>query len=61
MIAMQYTIQLAADFSADKIRERVTARYPLFDHYPGLAHKSYLFNHPLLSSAGSGLHLSPKA
>lgn len=45
MIAMQYTIQLAADFSAEKIRERVTARYPLFDHHSGLAHKSYLFNH----------------
>lgn len=45
MIAMQYTIQLAADFGVEKIRERVTARYPLFDSLPGLAHKSYLFNH----------------
>lgn len=45
MIAMQYTIQLAADFGIDKIRDRVTARYPLFDNLPGLAHKSYLFNH----------------
>jgi hypothetical protein len=45
MIAMQYTIQLAADFGIDRVRERVTARFPLFDNLPGLAHKSYLFNH----------------
>jgi hypothetical protein len=45
MIAMQYTIQLATDFGIDKIRDRVTARYPLFDNLQGLAHKSYLFNH----------------
>jgi uncharacterized protein DUF4865 len=45
MIAMQYTIQLAADFGLDKVLNRVTARYPLFDNLPGLAHKSYLFNH----------------
>ena len=45
MIAMQYTIQLAADFGVERIRERVNARGPLFDKFPGLAHKSYLFNH----------------
>jgi len=45
MIAMQYTIQLANDFGIEKVRERVAARYPLFDKFPGLAHKSYLFSH----------------
>ncbi|MGE5539832.1 MAG: DUF4865 family protein [Gemmatimonas sp.] len=45
MIAMQYTIQLAADFGIEKIRDRIAARAPLFDSLPGLAHKSYLFNH----------------
>lgn len=45
MIAMQYTIQLANDFGVAQVRERVTARYPLFDNLPGLIHKSYLFSH----------------
>ena len=44
MIAMQYSISLSDDFSTQKIRARVQARYCLFDKMPGLAHKSYLFN-----------------
>jgi len=44
MIAMQYTIRLANDFSVQQIRARVQRRYGLFDNLPGLAHKSYLFS-----------------
>lgn len=44
MIAMQYTIRLAGDFSADQVRERVENRHCLFDDLPGLFHKSFLYN-----------------
>jgi hypothetical protein len=44
MIAMQYTIRLARDFSVQRIRERVEARHCLFDDLPGLIHKTFLFN-----------------
>ena len=44
MRAMQYTIKLPSDFSAEKIRERVNVRSQLFDTLDGLAHKSFLFN-----------------
>ena len=44
MIAMQYTIRLAGDFSADQVRDRVEHRRCLFDDLPGLIHKSFLYN-----------------
>jgi len=44
MIAMQYTIRLAGDFSADQVRDRIENRRCLFDDLPGLFHKSFLYN-----------------
>ncbi len=44
MIAMQYTIRLAGDFSADEVRDRVENRRGLFDRLSGLIHKSFLYN-----------------
>lgn len=44
MIAMQYTIKLACDFNAERIRARVADRGCLFDDLPGLIHKTFLFN-----------------
>ncbi len=44
MRAMQYTIQLPTDFSADMVRKRVEERARFFDNLPGLVHKSFLFD-----------------
>lgn len=44
MFAMQYTIQLSADYEEALIRKRVEERSGLFDRLPGLYHKSYLFS-----------------
>lgn len=44
MLAMQYTIQLPADYDMKAIEARVEERKPLFDAVPGLVHKSYLAN-----------------
>lgn len=44
MIAMQYTIRLAADYHGDQIEQRVSQRGCLFDDLPGLLHKSFLYN-----------------
>lgn len=44
MLAMQYTIQLPADYDMNAIETRVEQRKPLFDKVPGLEHKSYLAN-----------------
>ena len=44
MIAMQYTIRLAADFEVDQVHQRVNRRRCLFDDLPGLLHKSFLYN-----------------
>ncbi len=44
MLAMQYSIQLPQNYSADDIRNRVDARKQLFDDHEGLVHKSYLYN-----------------
>lgn len=44
MIAMQYSISLPNDYGAQKIQNRVQARYGLFDNMAGLAQKTYLFN-----------------
>ena len=44
MIAMQYTIRLAADYHGDQVHQRVNQRRSLFDDLPGLLHKSFLFN-----------------
>jgi len=44
MIAMQYSISLPNDYGIQKIRDRVQARYGMFDNMPGMAQKTYLFN-----------------
>lgn len=44
MLAMQYTIQLPEDYAMESIEARVQQRKGLFDHVPGLVHKSYLAN-----------------
>jgi hypothetical protein len=44
MLAMQYSIQLAPNYDAAVIRERVAARRGLFDAHAGLVHKSFLYN-----------------
>jgi hypothetical protein len=44
MIAMQYTIRLAADFDGKQVHQRVSQRRCLFDDLPGLLHKSFLYN-----------------
>lgn len=44
MIAMQYTVRLAGDFSGQQVRDRVETRHCLFDDLPGLVHKSFLYN-----------------
>lgn len=44
MLAMQYSIQLPANYGADMIRNRVNTRKSLFDDHEGLMHKSFLFN-----------------
>ncbi len=44
MLAMQYSIELPIGYDTDLIRKRVTERSKLFDGFPGLVHKAYLFN-----------------
>jgi len=44
MLAMQYSIQLPANFEPGQIRARVQARSKLFDAHRGLVHKAFLFN-----------------
>jgi len=44
MLAMQYSVRLPREYDADKVTERVSQRGPMFDGYPGLAHKLYLYD-----------------
>lgn len=44
MLAMQYTVHLPHDFTANAIRERVEKRRELFDTLPGMRHKAFLFD-----------------
>lgn len=44
MLAMQYSIQLPANYDAEAIKTRVNARKQLFDDHEGLVHKSFLYN-----------------
>lgn len=44
MLAMQYTIELPSDLDMSVIRQRVDERSKLFDHFPGMAHKSFILN-----------------
>ena len=44
MLAMQYTIQLPADYDMSQVDARVEQRKNLFGDVPGLVHKSYLAN-----------------
>lgn len=44
MLAMQYSIQLPADYDAVQIEQRVKARKSLFDGHKGLVHKSFLYS-----------------
>ncbi len=42
MIAMQYSIVLPADYEMAVIRERIAAKGPLTDDFPGLVFKAFL-------------------
>lgn len=44
MLAMQYSVRLPKEFDADKVSERVSLRGPMFEGYPGLSHKFYLYD-----------------
>lgn len=44
MFAMQYTIQLPADYDEALISQRVEQRSGLFDNLTGLYHKSFLYS-----------------
>jgi uncharacterized protein DUF4865 len=44
MLAMQYSARLPEQFSSQSVRERVSARSPLFNALPGLSHKFYLYD-----------------
>ena len=43
MLAMQYSFTLPADFDMDIIRERVAAKGPLVNGFPGLGFKAFLY------------------
>ncbi|HEV2674195.1 MAG TPA: DUF4865 family protein, partial [Aliidongia sp.] len=42
MYAMQYELDLPADYDTTVIRQRVAAKAPLLDDFPGLGLKAYL-------------------
>lgn len=44
MFAMQYTIQLPADYDESLVSQRVEKRSAQFDKLPGLYHKSFLYD-----------------
>ena len=44
MIAMQYVFTLPADYDMGRIVERVAAKGPSFDDYPGLVFKAFLIS-----------------
>lgn len=43
MLAMQYSFTLPADFDMEAIRQRVAAKGPLVDGFPGLGFKAFLY------------------
>jgi len=43
MLAMQYSVKLPAEYTLDKVNERVALREPKFVGRPGLKHKFYLY------------------
>jgi Domain of unknown function (DUF4865) len=43
MLAMQYNFTLPADFDMEVIRQRVTAKGPLVEGFPGLGFKAFLY------------------
>jgi Domain of unknown function (DUF4865) len=43
MLAMQYSFTLPADFDMDIIRQRVAAKGPAVDGFPGLGFKAFLY------------------
>ncbi|MEH6547097.1 MAG: DUF4865 family protein [Sneathiella sp.] len=44
MLAMQYSVRLPREFDIDQVYEHVSTRSPLFDGFPGLKHKFYLYD-----------------
>ncbi|MBL4740442.1 MAG: DUF4865 family protein [Sneathiella sp.] len=44
MLAMQYSVRLPTDYTTEEVQKRVSRRGPMFDGYPGLAHKFYLYD-----------------
>ena len=44
MLAMQYTVRLPEEFDETQIRKHVAVRSPLFNGFPGLRHKFYLYD-----------------
>lgn len=44
MLAMQYSVRLPTEFNSDEVKKRVSRRGPMFEGYPGLAHKFYLYD-----------------
>jgi hypothetical protein len=43
MLAMQYNFTLPADFAMEVIRQRVIAKGPLVEGFPGLGFKAFLY------------------
>jgi len=43
MLAMQYSVRLPSEYDLEQVHERVSLRGPMFEGYPGLAHKFYLY------------------
>tara|TARA_R110002094_G_scaffold155749_1_gene142657 strand:- start:187 stop:747 length:561 start_codon:yes stop_codon:yes gene_type:complete len=44
MLAMQYSVRLPQEFDETQIRKHVAIRSPLFNGFPGLRHKFYLYD-----------------
>ncbi|GLQ06475.1 DUF4865 family protein [Sneathiella chinensis] len=44
MLAMQYSVRLPEDFDDARVHDRVSARGPMFEGYPGLTYKFYLYD-----------------
>lgn len=44
MLAMQYSVRLPREFDIDQVYKHVSTRSPLFDGFPGLKHKFYLYD-----------------
>ena len=44
MFAMQYAVRLPANYSVERLQDRIAERRGLFDNLDGLTHKSFLVN-----------------